>query len=1500
MPRRTQSQILLDEAHVYFTQPKFMTPEAQHVSQNSRRARNLTGRRAQRATVYEEQSMRAEVRRNKQRVYRKSRQGETFTISDPMPQTWLLSILKKYKGRRIRIVAYNKHDREIVRAVGDMNNEGGIFNESGIFLANSGGSHALNTVVERTLVDDVGNRLRDGPGNSCPDMLGDHTYSVPQGDNNAVNRYFKGKDGNRQVMYDWLFTYPWVSGGSPEPLLHPGDIVRVYTAEAVVAKAGPIQYFAQGVSHCLISPIVNDLSSKLAEAKTKQSKSNYKCAIDVLSGYEQKYRAGIPVSALHTMVEEVSMKHKINVEIKTPCAKRGEEQFIRVSNQYSHGKVYDFVNWRLHHVDELASTYKDYKNPVEISRDNLRSKIAELAANDAFFEWTTDSIGPVSLCTSDTTYRCHVAFGERYSEFCEKFNGYRIDHIQDNLMSKFVLGSVHYCCTAVCHSVKDRQNIKCFDISKSYAKSNDSRFYKECQFPGKLTDLYPVDRVMGPGMYLITDIDWTKADAKFVGICRLMGNPIQNNNVYVLPILKCLDAFHVTYKITMGCWAGGTQNKIDIEFTDDLIESKEYAVIVGKWNHLKHENITCLKGTKEFAQHLKSTSDNCDTYFMEKTDADLWEGKDGTIQVRYPNQHVWHLSQFTAYINGYEFTKMVDQLMEVELEKVIQIQKDDFMCEDHEFDLLPYMRDKSSELYMANEENITKLDRKLTSVSVDECDVVGDLGFCCYLSGVDDEMNPVFEKVRNEAEIHRARFAHIAIEQILNKSCMSFGGPGGTGKTDFLLRNKLLQRKVYIAQSHKLSRAKASEYKLVFTGDNTLAEIEEELVGRKVKTVRNDFTLQVTVWARSMHESPEIWGLIHRYANVIVFDEVSMMHTETARFLMERFKEHKIYFCGDPGYQIAAYRRSNDDAKSVTPFSAELLQIPTYTFTKIFRVTCDRQMQIRLEGRKLLEKGTTNMSHAEYRQLHCNDQFPSNWGEHAHKRPGPVAGMTFEQAEEVDWYCKKVAMSATKGLMAKFRRYIDPEFHKAQPIMISEIEDFYMDKYRENEVTTFEQVADMYEPYECVDGEYKPKDMIITSTNEFADQWTEYLKCRQPTVRTSNTVMQKQGKLFKYFQGDIEERAFLHRRHNKAHAIYLNAPDEKKADAYKQLKHYERLVEKMKPESVSPTIVEKEVVLQKWKVDATTRDYSNGEIVISETPPTSGSIIKHAFTCHSTIGETARGKVFIDRRNMFEIEHWETAIGRARKFADIVIINMPDPDVTEKYAKTKIYSISSKKGNVCYIGHTTQSLDKRRDGHVRDYKETNKKNRCVSRYVMRYKDWQMDLIEEYPCSSVYQARAREDYHIKQNPNAVNISAPLQDKLENCAPKKRTLTKDVDIDTESTNDRKLEDEVTTSRNKESTSTRVKDNRFKSRIDYIRWLFSSEDPTFVPQSKDELKKLEVTVSMSEPKVSEVRTYIAKYNDTKDKDSRRTIPQTSILGDLDFVCSYDLAPGGFSYLL
>jgi len=88
---------------------------------------------------------------------------------------------------------------------------------------------------------------------------------------------------------------------------------------------------------------------------------------------------------------------------------------------------------------------------------------------------------------------------------------------------------------------------------------------------------------------------------------------------------------------------------------------------------------------------------------------------------------------------------------------------------------------------------------------------------------------------------------------------------------------------------------------------------------------------------------------------------------------------------------------------------------------------------------------------------------------------------------------------------------------------------------------------------------------------------------------------------------------------------------------------------------------------------------------------------------------------------------------------------MPD------YANGKIYKIVGEDGSV-YYGSTTASL-KRRLGHHRYNKGTTAYQKIISQM-----DWEMFLVENYPCESKKELEAREGTYIREN-TCVNRQIP---------------------------------------------------------------------------------------------------------------------------------------------
>ena len=78
------------------------------------------------------------------------------------------------------------------------------------------------------------------------------------------------------------------------------------------------------------------------------------------------------------------------------------------------------------------------------------------------------------------------------------------------------------------------------------------------------------------------------------------------------------------------------------------------------------------------------------------------------------------------------------------------------------------------------------------------------------------------------------------------------------------------------------------------------------------------------------------------------------------------------------------------------------------------------------------------------------------------------------------------------------------------------------------------------------------------------------------------------------------------------------------------------------------------------------------------------------------------------------------------------------------YANGKIYKIVGDDGST-YYGSTTQSLKQRKNEH-RSCKGTTAYQKIISQM-----DWEMVLVENYPCESKKELLDREGWYIRENP-----------------------------------------------------------------------------------------------------------------------------------------------------
>lgn len=112
-----------------------------------------------------------------------------------------------------------------------------------------------------------------------------------------------------------------------------------------------------------------------------------------------------------------------------------------------------------------------------------------------------------------------------------------------------------------------------------------------------------------------------------------------------------------------------------------------------------------------------------------------------------------------------------------------------------------------------------------------------------------------------------------------------------------------------------------------------------------------------------------------------------------------------------------------------------------------------------------------------------------------------------------------------------------------------------------------------------------------------------------------------------------------------------------------------------------------------------------------------------------------------------------------------MIIRMPN------YMNTKIYQIRCKNPNIIdtYIGHTTNERS-RTNEHKYNCNNENSKSYNVHLYSFirnngGWDNWEVVIIEEYPCNSRREALSRENYYIHHLNSTLNQLSPILD-LEN--------------------------------------------------------------------------------------------------------------------------------------
>ena len=97
-----------------------------------------------------------------------------------------------------------------------------------------------------------------------------------------------------------------------------------------------------------------------------------------------------------------------------------------------------------------------------------------------------------------------------------------------------------------------------------------------------------------------------------------------------------------------------------------------------------------------------------------------------------------------------------------------------------------------------------------------------------------------------------------------------------------------------------------------------------------------------------------------------------------------------------------------------------------------------------------------------------------------------------------------------------------------------------------------------------------------------------------------------------------------------------------------------------------------------------------------------------------------------------------------------------------KYQTGKIYKLIDNINGNEYYGSTIQTLQNRKSEHVKKYKQyLNKKYHYVSSFeIIKNNNYEIYLVENFPCNSKKELETREGYYIRNN-KCVNKAIPCR-------------------------------------------------------------------------------------------------------------------------------------------
>ena len=603
------------------------------------------------------------------------------------------------------------------------------------------------------------------------------------------------------------------------------------------------QAFLDGMSHCFFTPILEWAEECKGNVKSKSSVKNWDTKINIIKGsttktgkvkhegYMNIFKDGIPESEIQTICDKLM----IDVIIEQPFK---NEPYKIVKCFKKPLKRFRFFNSRHNHVayqkdskfDDYAKGFKDdnkksyfsgiYRNDLldaeEMDFDSLQELFRTMIEKNDDFIYNKNAYGITSIKTLNKVYCLANDYNKVVSDWEKEqgfTNAFKIDALKYPQLNNFIVNGTHWNGTVDFKDVGKYKlsDLDHIDITKAYTQFKSCKWYNG--FMGKITDFRKCNKIMGKGMYYIKDLDLSQCDKKFKKLNDMMGW-FYTENIYCDFELKMLSDYGGKYNITCGCYGIA----FDFDFSDKMKESKQTITVIGgeeikvpyysKWTgeiaSINYSKKVYLNGDIDYLKHIANNS-NGDVEISDY---------DNEACIRYKKNSVKHMRHISCQITAYQRIVMLQQLMKMNLDKLVRVCVDGVYFEPHAFNVDEVFSYKEKKTL-----NNGASDKYLSHIS--------------YFDVYDDNM---FPKAGSRENYMKELFL----------------GGGGCGKTHCNLVDTGFINPIFIAPSWKLASNKKKEY------DCNVSVVQRINHGNYLR-LKDDYCVYIFDEASMIPESMKHW-----------------------------------------------------------------------------------------------------------------------------------------------------------------------------------------------------------------------------------------------------------------------------------------------------------------------------------------------------------------------------------------------------------------------------------------------------------------------------------------------------------------------------------------------------------------------------------------------------------------------------------------------------------------